>query len=680
MKKILTNKYTFQIKKDRKLNMPLDIETPFTPKGDQPKAIEQLVEGIEKGFKLQTLLGTTGSGKTDSIAWVIDRLKLPTLIIAPNKTLVAQLYGEFKVLFPSARVEYFVSFYDYYQPEVYLPSKDLLIEKDFDINEEIERLRHSATEALATRDDVIVVASVSCIYGIGDPTIYRAKRLELIVGQKFDREELMTQLINNRYERNDINLTRGKFRVRGDTIDIFPQYGDYIYRVEFFGDEIERLTSRDPVTYNQVREFQELTFYPGTHYLTRDNLFDQALADIEQELEERLAELKSQGKLVEYQRLKQRTKYDLELLRETKYCPGIENYSRHLDRRKKGEPPYTLMDHMPDDFLLVIDESHLTIPQIKGMFGGDYSRKKNLVDYGFRLPSAFDNRPLKFDEFKKYMKKVIFTSATPGPYEIEHSEQIVEQIIRPTGLVDPKIEVRKTEGQIDDLLGEIKKQVRKGDRVLVTTLTKDNAEMLSDYLIDNGINSVYLHHEVDTLDRINILRDLRIGKYDVIVGINLLREGLDLPEVGLVAILDADKEGFLRSKSSLIQLMGRASRNVSGSVILYADKITDSMKEAIFENNRRRRIQIEYNRKHGINPQTIKKEVKSIVETLMQVSQKEEEEEITIDRSELTVEEIMAIINELKEKMAEAAANLEFEKAAIYRDKIREIEKQVDTI
>ena len=680
MKKILTNKYTFQIKKDRKLNMPLDIETPFTPKGDQPKAIEQLVEGIEKGFKLQTLLGTTGSGKTDSIAWVIDRLKLPTLIIAPNKTLVAQLYGEFKVLFPSARVEYFVSFYDYYQPEVYLPSKDLLIEKDFDINEEIERLRHSATEALATRDDVIVVASVSCIYGIGDPTIYRAKRLELIVGQKFDREELMTQLINNRYERNDINLTRGKFRVRGDTIDIFPQYGDYIYRVEFFGDEIERLTSRDPVTYNQVREFQELTFYPGTHYLTRDNLFDQALADIEQELEERLAELKSQGKLVEYQRLKQRTKYDLELLRETKYCPGIENYSRHLDRRKKGEPPYTLMDHMPDDFLLVIDESHLTIPQIKGMFGGDYSRKKNLVDYGFRLPSAFDNRPLKFDEFKKYMKKVIFTSATPGPYEIEHSEQIVEQIIRPTGLVDPKIEVRKTEGQIDDLLGEIKKQVRKGDRVLVTTLTKDNAEMLSDYLIDNGINSVYLHHEVDTLDRINILRDLRIGKYDVIVGINLLREGLDLPEVGLVAILDADKEGFLRSKSSLIQLMGRASRNVSGSVILYADKITDSMKEAIFENNRRRRIQIEYNRKHGINPQTIKKEVKSIVETLMQVSQKEEKEEITIDKSELTVEEIMAVINELKEKMAEAAANLEFEKAAIYRDKIREIEKQVDTI
>ncbi|MHA1114717.1 MAG: excinuclease ABC subunit UvrB [Candidatus Heimdallarchaeum aukensis] len=659
--------------------MPLNIETPFTPKGDQPKAIEQLVEGIKKGYKLQTLLGTTGSGKTDSIAWVIDRLKLPTLVIAPNKTLAAQLYGEFKVLFPSARVEYFVSFYDYYQPEAYLPSKDLLIEKDFDINEEIERLRHSATEALATRDDVIVVASVSCIYGIGDPAIYRAKRLELVVGQEFDREELMTQLINNRYERNDINLTRGKFRVRGDTIDIFPQYGDYIYRVEFFGDEIERLTSRDPVTYNQVREFQELTFYPGTHYLTRDNLFDQALADIEQELEERLAELKSQGKLVEYQRLKQRTKYDLELLRETKYCPGIENYSRHLDRRKKGEPPYTLMDHMPDDFLLVIDESHLTIPQIKGMFGGDYSRKKNLVDYGFRLPSAFDNRPLKFDEFKKYMKKVIFTSATPGPYEIEHSEQIVEQIIRPTGLVDPKIEVRKTEGQIDDLLGEIKKQVRKGGRVLVTTLTKDNAEMLSDYLIDNGINSVYLHHEVDTLDRINILRDLRIGKYDVIVGINLLREGLDLPEVGLVAILDADKEGFLRSKSSLIQLMGRASRNVSGSVILYADKITDSMKEAIFENNRRRRIQIEYNRKHGINPQTIKKEVKSIVETLMQVSQKEEEEEITIDRSELTVEKIMAIINELKEKMAEAAANLEFEKAAIYRDKIREIEKQVDT-
>ncbi|MHA1400632.1 MAG: excinuclease ABC subunit UvrB [Candidatus Heimdallarchaeaceae archaeon] len=655
--------------------MPLDIETPFTPKGDQPKAIEKLVEGIKKGYKMQTLLGVTGSGKTDTIAWVIDCLKLPTLVIAPNKTLAAQLYGEFKALFPSARVEYFVSFYDYYQPEAYLPAKDLLIEKDFDINEEIERLRHSTTEALATRDDVIVVASVSCIYGIGDPAIYRMKKIDLQVGQKFDREDLFLQLINNQYERNDINLSRGTFRVRGDSIDIFPPYGDYIYRIEYFGDEVERITSRDPVTYEKVREFDFISFLPGTHYLTHDNLFDQALDEIEKELEERLKELKAQNKLVEYQRLVQRTRYDLELLRETKYCSGIENYSRHFDRRKKGEPPFTLMDHMPEDFLLVIDESHLTIPQIRGMFAGDYSRKKNLVEYGFRLPSAFDNRPLKFEEFKKYMRKVICTSATPGSYEEEHSEQIVEQIIRPTGLVDPKIEVRATEGQIDDLMGEIKKRVSVGERVLVTTLTKESAEMLSDYLIDAGIKSVYLHHEVETLERVTILRDLRLGVYDVVVGINLLREGLDLPEVGLVAILDADKEGFLRSRSSLIQLMGRASRNVRGSVILYADRLTDSMKNAIAENNRRRRIQQEYNRKHGIEPQTIRKEIKSIVESLMQVS-RVEEIEVDVDEG-LTNSELLYIIEDLKQRMAEAAAALEFEKAAAYRDKIKDLEKEL---
>jgi len=655
--------------------MPLDIETPFTPKGDQPKAIEKLVEGIKKGYKMQTLLGVTVSGKTDTIAWVIDCLKLPTLVIAPNKTLAAQLYGEFKALFPSARVEYFVSFYDYYQPEAYLPAKDLLIEKDFDINEEIERLRHSTTEALATRDDVIVVASVSCIYGIGDPAIYRMKKIDLQVGQKFDREDLFLQLINNQYERNDINLSRGTFRVRGDSIDIFPPYGDYIYRIEYFGDEVERITSRDPVTYEKVREFDFISFLPGTHYLTHDNLFDQALDEIEKELEERLKELKAQNKLVEYQRLVQRTRYDLELLRETKYCSGIENYSRHFDRRKKGEPPFTLMDHMPEDFLLVIDESHLTIPQIRGMFAGDYSRKKNLVEYGFRLPSAFDNRPLKFEEFKKYMRKVICTSATPGSYEEEHSEQIVEQIIRPTGLVDPKIEVRATEGQIDDLMGEIKKRVSVGERVLVTTLTKESAEMLSDYLIDAGIKSVYLHHEVETLERVTILRDLRLGVYDVVVGINLLREGLDLPEVGLVAILDADKEGFLRSRSSLIQLMGRASRNVRGSVILYADRLTDSMKNAIAENNRRRRIQQEYNRKHGIEPQTIRKEIKSIVESLMQVS-RVEEIEVDVDEG-LTNSELLYIIEDLKQRMAEAAAALEFEKAAAYRDKIKDLEKEL---
>ncbi|MCE7741744.1 MAG: excinuclease ABC subunit UvrB [Candidatus Heimdallarchaeota archaeon] len=657
--------------------MPLDIETPLLPRGDQPKAIEKLVDGINKGYPKQTLLGVTGSGKTFSMAHVINKIKRPTLIIGPNKTLVAQLFGEFKTLFPTASVNYYVSFYDYYQPEAYLPSKDLYIEKDVDINREIERLRHTALEALATRDDVIICASVSCIYGTGHPDVYRSRKIALSVGDTLDRQDLMLELVKNQYDRNDISLERKSFRVRGDSIDIFPLYGDYVYRIEFFGDEIERLTARHPVSGEKIREYPQMSIFPGTQYLANDAFFETALEDIKLEFDMRLAEFKKEGKIVEGHRLKQKTLYDLELLRETGGCSGIENYSRHFDRRKSGEKPYTLLDHFPDDFLLIIDESHLTIPQLHGMFGGDHSRKKNLIDHGFRLPSASDNRPFKFDETEKYMKKVIFASATPGPYEHKNSKQIVEQIIRPTGLIDPKIEVRKTEGQILDIVSEINLRVAKGERILVTTLTKQSAEMLSDYLLEMAIKSVYLHHEVDTLDRIEILKDLRLGKYDVVVGINLLREGLDLPEVSLVAILDADKEGFLRSRSSLIQLMGRASRNVHGSVLLYADKLTDSMKAAIMENNRRRSIQQKYNQDHGIIPTTIRKEVKSIVEHLMQVTPKEEDR-IEVPEG-LTSEDIFYVIDDLKGKMAEAAGTLDFEKAAIYRDKIKELEKMVNS-
>ncbi|MHA1952598.1 MAG: excinuclease ABC subunit UvrB [Candidatus Heimdallarchaeaceae archaeon] len=655
--------------------MPLNIETPLKPRGDQPRAIKQLVEGLHKGYQHQTLLGVTGSGKTYTMASVIDKIKKPTLIIGPNKTLVAQLFGEFKTLFPSASVNYYVSFYDYYQPEAYLPSKDLYIEKDVDINREIERLRHTALEALSTRDDVIVCATVSCIYGTGPPEVYRSRRISLNIGDNLDRQDLMLELVKNQYLRNDVNLERKSFRVRGDSIDIFPLYGDYIYRIEFFGDEIERLTARHPVSGEKIKEYDHLSIFPGTQYLANDAFFESALEDIKLELDMRLAEFEKEGKIVERHRLRQKTLYDLELLRETGGCSGIENYSRHFDRRKPGEKPFSLIDHFPEDFLLVIDESHLTIPQLRGMYAGDYSRKKNLIDHGFRLPSAFDNRPFRFEETEKYMKSVMFTSATPRQYEFDVSDQVVEQIIRPTGLVDPKIEVRGTDGQITELVSEINQRVSKGERVLVTTITKQSAEMLSDYLLDMNIKSVYLHHEVDTLDRIEILRDLRLGKYDVVVGINLLREGLDLPEVALVAILDADKEGFLRSKSSLIQLMGRASRNVHGSVILYADNLTDSMKGAITENNRRRQIQREYNEKHGIKPTTIRKEVRSIVETLMQVTPKEEEKiEVPED---LTTEDIFYVIEDLKEKMAEAAGTLDFEKAALYRDKIKELEKLV---
>lgn len=654
--------------------MPLNIESPVQPKGDQPKAITQLIEGIrEKNYRFQTLLGVTGSGKTLTMAYVIDAIKKPTLIIGPNKTLVAQLFGEFKLLFPTASVNYYASYYDYYQPEAYLPKKDLYIEKDFDINEEIERLRHSALEALSTREDVIVVSTVSCIYGTGNPELYRTKRIDLVVGSSFDRDELLLQLVYNQYRRNDYNLTRKSFRVRGDTIEIFPLYGDYLYRIEFFGDEIERITSRNPITNEKVREFETLAIYPATQYLTDDAWFDEAITQIERDLEIRLEELKKEGKIVEYHRLKQRTLYDLELLKETRSCPGIENYSRYFDNRKQGEKPFTLLDHFPEDFLIIIDESHLTIPQLRGMYRGDYSRKKNLVEYGWRLPAAFDNRPLKFDEFEKYMKQVIFASATPGPYELEVSQQVVEQIIRPTGLVDPKIELRKTQGQINDLVEEIKKRVVQKERVLVTTLSKQMAEELSDYLKDLGINSIYLHHEVETLERVRILEKLRSGEYDVIVGINLLREGLDLPEVSLVAILDADKEGFLRSKRSLIQVMGRASRNVHGSVIMYADKVTPSMLDAIMENNRRRQIQLAYNRKHGITPKTISKKVVNIVENLMEVAVVDDSKELA-KIQELDAIDIRYIIEDLKQKMAKAASELNFEEAARLRDKIYQLE------
>jgi len=654
--------------------MPLDIDTPMKPRGDQPKAIRNLVEGINRGERFQTLLGVTGSGKTLTMSYVIDEIKKSTLIIGPNKTLVAQLFGEFSSFFPSAKVCYYASFYDYYQPEAYLPSKDLYIEKDVDINEEIERLRHTTLEALSTRDDVIVCSTVSCIYGTGSPDMYRSRKIDLTVSDSLDRQDLLLELVKNQYTRNDSSLERKCFRVRGDTIDIFPLYSDYVYRIEFFGEEIERLTARHPVTGEKIKEYNCLSIFPGTQYLANDAFFDSALEDIKVELDSRLKELQKMGKVVESHRLRQRTLYDLELLRETGGCPGIENYSRYFDRRKLGEKPFTLLDHFPDDFLMIIDESHLTLPQLRGMFAGDYSRKKNLIDYGFRLPSAFDNRPLKFDEIKEYMRKVIFTSATPGPFEYRVSKQIVEQIIRPTGLVDPKIEIRETNGQIADLISEINKKTANGERVLVTTLTKKSAETLSDYLLDMKIKSIYLHHEIDTLERIDILRDLRLGKYDVVVGINLLREGLDLPEVGLVAILDADKEGFLRSKGSLIQLMGRASRNVHGTVILYAENVTESMKEAIIENNRRRRIQQEYNRKHGIKPTTIRKEIRSIVENLMQVTPKEE---VIALPDDLSKTDVYYVIDDLKEKMAEAAGSLDFERAALFRDKIKELEKMV---
>ena len=652
--------------------MEFKLESEFAPRGDQPQAIAELVAGIEAGLRHQTLLGVTGSGKTYTIANVIAQVNKPTLVVAHNKTLAAQLCNEFREFFPHNAVHYFVSYYDYYQPEAYIPQSDTYIEKDASINEEIDRLRHAATSALFERRDVIIVASVSCIYGLGRPEDYRAMSLSLHCGEVRDRDVILKKLVELQYERNDTALTRGAFRVRGDTLEVIPIYGERIIRIEMFGDELERIVELDPITGHILGERGALTIYPASHFITPREKLERALHSIEAELEERLEYFRKRGKLLEAQRLEQRTRYDLEMIKEMGYCSGIENYSRHLDGRAPGEPPATLLDYFPQDFLLIIDESHQTIPQLRGMFNGDRSRKETLVKHGFRLPSALDNRPLEFAEFERKINQVIYTSATPGPYEHKVSGALVEQIIRPTGLVDPQVVVKPVEDQVDDLIGEIHEVVARGERVLVTTLTKRMAEDLSDYLADLEIKVRYLHSEIETLDRVEILRDLRLGEFDVLVGINLLREGLDLPEVSLVAILDADKEGFLRSETSLIQTIGRAARNVRGKVILYADRLTDSIKRAIEETERRRQIQIEYNEDHGITPETVKKAVKDIVQEMRAAEPKAE-----YRTQELSPHEVAGLIAELEGEMFEAAKRLEFERAAALRDEIKELRKEL---
>ena len=653
--------------------MDFKLQAPFHPTGDQPEAIRQLVEGIDKGYQHQVLLGATGTGKTYTVAAVIEKLNLPALVMAHNKTLAAQLYAEFKEFFPENAVEYFVSYYDYYQPEAYVPRHDLYIEKDSDINEEIERLRLAATTALMSRKDVIIVASVSCIYGIGNPEAYGRVVINLESGKVYRRNALLRQLIEGQYERNDLELGPGKFRVRGDTLEIIPAYQDHFgYRITFFGDEVEKVVEFDAVTGELRRQLSTVHIYPAKHFITDQDKLNQAIEDIQVEMVERVNWFKSQEKLVEAQRLEQRAQYDLEMLREVGYCSGIENYSRHLDQRPTGSPPWTLMDYLPSEYLLVLDESHMTLPQIRGMYNGDRSRKQTLVEYGFRLPSALDNRPLTFDEFQRRMGFTLYTSATPAAYEMQRADQIVEQIIRPTGLVDPEVEVRPIAGQIDDLIAEIRKRVEVGQRTLVTTLTKRMAEKLADYLMELGIKVHYLHSEIDTLERIGILRDLRLGVFDVVVGINLLREGLDLPEVSLVAILDADKEGFLRSETALIQTIGRAARHVDGRVIMYADKMTDSMKRAIDETNRRRAKQINYNQEHGIQPVGIFKAVRDLTDQLSVKSVSDGKAEYRV-RGGMERTEIQKVVAEMEKQMKEAAKNLEFEKAALLRDQIFEL-------
>lgn len=657
----------------------------LSPQGDQAKAIEQLTEGVKRNYKFQTLLGVTGSGKTYTMANVIQNVQLPTLVIAPNKTLAAQLCNEFREFFPNNAVEYFVSYYDYYQPEAYIPSKDMYIEKDTSINEEIEKLRLSTTNSLYLRKDVIVVASVSCIYGLGSPSEYVKQRVILREGQEYPREKLIKNLINIRYERNDYDFTQGKFRARGDIVEIFPAYQDRAIRVELFGDEVERMIEFDPLTGEVFEEKETVIVSPATHFLTTVEWIDRALQSIEEELKERVSYFKKQGKLVEAQRLETRTRYDMEMIAELGFCNGIENYSRHILGRKPGEPPDTLLSFFPDDFLVIIDESHITVPQLVGMYEGDHSRKQTLVDYGFRLPSALDNRPLRFEEFIEKVKRVIFTTATPGPYERKVSSQIVEQIIRPTWLVDPEIEIRPTKGQIDDLISEIRKRVEKNERVLVTTLTKKMAEDLTDYLASRNIRVRYLHSTIDTIQRIEILRDLRSGEFDVLVGINLLREGLDLPEVSLVAILDADKEGYLRSEISLIQTIGRAARNVNGKVLMYADNVTKSIKSAVDETNRRRKLQIEYNKEHNITPRTITKNISDILYSSGITPKRKLTKESKIrDRKLRFTEEkllgmelnkVVSIIDELEKEMNLAAKELDFERAAVIRDEIKKIKR-----
>ena len=658
--------------------MSFRVEAPYRPMGDQPRAIEQLIEGITKGYRHQTLLGATGTGKTATMAWLFEKLERPALVLAHNKTLVTQLYSEFRELLPDAAVELFISYYDMYTPEAYVPNKDLYIEKEADINEEIDRLRHAATQALFTRRDVLIVASVSAIYGLGSPLDYGQVVIPIRVSEIRNRDKLLRQLLDLQFERNDVDFHRGTFRVRGDTLDVMPANSEIATRIEFWGDEVERITEFDPLTGEVLLTRTSVDIYPAKHFITTNDKLRLAVGDIQDELTERLQELERQGKVLEAARLKQRTSYDLEMLGEMGYCSGVENYSRHLDRRAAGQTPWTLLDYYPDDFVLFVDESHMTLPQVRGMYNGDRSRKETLVDYGFRLPSALDNRPLRFDEFDQHIHQAIYVSATPAPYELEISSQVVEQIIRPTGLLDPVVTVRPSKGQIDDLLGEIKKRVQAGQRALVTTLTKRMAEDLSDYLKEMGVRTSYLHSDIDTLERVDILRDLRLGVYDVVVGINLLREGLDLPEVSLVAILDADKEGYLRSGSSLIQTIGRAARHIEGTVIMYADRVTNSMEFAIRETERRRAIQEQYNREHGITPVGIVKSVKDLTDRVRKVA---EEREVYEPNGSLAAnepvgrDELTRVIKDLEKQMKQAAKDLEFEKAAALRDQIIDLRR-----
>jgi excinuclease ABC subunit B len=657
----------------------LQVVSPYQPTGDQPKSIEQLVTNIQNGAKYQTLLGATGTGKTYVASKLIEHTQKPALVLAHNKTLAAQLYAEFKELFPHNAVEYFVSYYDYYQPEAYVPRHDLFIEKQTQINEQIERLRLSTSASLLTRRDVVIVASVSCIYGVGDPQSWRNASIELEVGKTVRRDKLLRDLVRIQYNRNDMVLKRSTFRVRGDTLELIPGYSETAYRIAMFGDDIERITEFDPFTGELLHQHQKITIFPSREYISDEENIKQAIIDIENELEERVSLFKSENRLIEAQRIEQRVRYDLDMLREVGFTSGIENYSRHMEQRAPGSPPFTLMDYMPEDYLLVIDESHMTVPQLRGMYNGDRQRKTVLVDYGFRLPSAMDNRPLKFDEIEERMGQVVFTSATPGPYEKEKSTHTVQQIIRPTGIVDPKIDVRPSAGQVDDLLQEIALRVKKGQRVLVTTLTQRMSEEMAGYLNELGIKGQYLHAEIETLERVEILRDLRRGLYDVVVGINLLREGLDLPEVSLVAIMDADKEGFLRSDSALIQTIGRAARHVEGHVIMYANKITDSMKRAIDETDRRRSIQEAYNREHGIEPVQIVKAIRDLTDRVKALTADEEEtgKDATtnsgFDYRAIPTDRLAKIVKELEKEMKNAAQSLEFEKAASLRDQVFEL-------
>ncbi len=676
------------IDSETKESRAFEMVTDFEPAGDQPKAIELLAEGIERGDKFQTLLGITGSGKSATIAWTIEKVQRPTLVIAPNKSLAAQLANELREFFPNNRVEYFVSYYDYYQPEAYMASSDTYIEKDSSVNDEIDRLRHATTSALLTRRDTIVVASVSCIYGLGAPEEYEAQLLVLRAGQEIDQRDILRSLVDMQYERNDMNLVRAKFRVRGDTIEVHPAYDETVVRIEMFGDEIEQITRIDPLTGERVAELDEVAIFAATHYVASEARLREAVVGIEHELQERLSTFEDEGKLLEAQRLRMRTQYDLEMMAEVGYCNGIENYSMHLDGRSPGERPYTLIDYFPDDYLMVLDESHVAVPQLHGQHAGDRSRKDILVEHGFRLPSAADNRPLRFDEWLEITNQVVFLSATPGPYEFDVSDQIVEQIVRPTGLIDPEVIVRPTKGQIDDLVEMIRERAENDQRVLVTTLTKKMSEDLTDYLLELGLRVRYLHSEVDTLERIEILRDLRLGEFDVLVGINLLREGLDLPEVSLVAILDADKEGFLRSQTSLIQMIGRAARNVDGQVVMYADQVTDSMQRAISETMRRRGLQVEYNEEHGIHPQTVRKAVTDILamlrpsETAPVPGKGARKRSLDANRRVIEADgmgrsDLEKLIRTLEEEMLEASGELKFEYAARLRDEVKDLKREL---